>query len=653
MKNLVLPLILLLSVLVTPQKAISQCSFSCDYTINMFDSYGDGWNGASVEVLINAVSQGTFSVTGGCCSSYSEVQTFSCSNGDAIRIRYTAGSYEGEVTYNIVDPFGTTIFSDGTNPATGIVHNNTASCGAPDSPCSAQSINFTCYTEVSACNSGATNSGIANPGCGNYVGGDIWYETTIPASGEIRIQASAGTMIDAAMALYTGTCGSLSLVTCDDNSGVGNMPLIYQTGLTGGASAWIRVWEEGNDIVGDFGLYLDDPTQSYCLINDAIEMAGAGNCVQLTSATNDQLGCAWEKSKTDFSSDFDYSLDIFFGASAGGADGMTMTFQNSPDGTDACGTAGGQLGAGGIANAVVVEFDTYDNDNPAHNYDMSADHIAITTDGDLKNTSGPAYGPVQASASSSIIDDGVTHTVRLVWTAATTTFQVYFDGSLRLTAVEDFVNTVFGSNPEVHWGFTGATGGLNNQQYFCPVNLPLAVELLSYDVLCTGGAAELSWTVSNATNLDVMVIERSANGSEFIDVATIQALGFMGGIEKYIWEAEEASQDYYYRLRFEYIDEAPTRSTLIASHCAADEFKVSYALTDQDITLNILTNFSEDLKIEVLSLQGQVLASRWLIIRNGYNEARVDLPPMASGVYILRVVGATHHYTSKMLKTVN
>ena len=28
----------------------------CYYTIDMFDSWGDGWNGASVEVSVNGVS---------------------------------------------------------------------------------------------------------------------------------------------------------------------------------------------------------------------------------------------------------------------------------------------------------------------------------------------------------------------------------------------------------------------------------------------------------------------------------------------------------------------------------------------------------------------------------------------------------------------
>lgn len=208
------------------------------------------------------------------------------------------------------------------------------------------------------------------------------------------------------------------------------------------------------------------------------------DCIQLTAAVNSQLGCAWSGSQIDFATDFNLTLDYYFGSNINGADGNTFTFQ--PSASSACGTAGGQLGAGGLVNALSVEFDTYDNDFPAHVYDMSCDHVAIEIDGDHQNGT-PEAGPVCAKSSGGNIDDGIIYEVAIDWNATTQTLEVFFDGVSRLTYNNDVVNNVFGGQSLVYWGATSATGGLNNQQYFCPSTVVLLpVGLTSFSSECTG-----------------------------------------------------------------------------------------------------------------------------------------------------------------------
>lgn len=83
----------------------------CDYTINMFDDLGDGWNGFEVEIVINGVSLGTFGMPNGSTAS----QTFSVFNGDNIVINTISGFWDDEVTFEIVDCAGNVIFTDGFN----------------------------------------------------------------------------------------------------------------------------------------------------------------------------------------------------------------------------------------------------------------------------------------------------------------------------------------------------------------------------------------------------------------------------------------------------------------------------------------------------------------------------------------------------------
>jgi hypothetical protein len=62
-------------------------------------------------------------------------------------------------------------------------------------------------------------------------------------------------MTDSGMAIYSGTCGALTLIECDDDDSTnGAMSYINRTGLTPGSTVYIRFWEFSNDNNGTFGI---------------------------------------------------------------------------------------------------------------------------------------------------------------------------------------------------------------------------------------------------------------------------------------------------------------------------------------------------------------------------------------------------------------
>ncbi|PNQ73819.1 hypothetical protein C1T31_05670 [Hanstruepera neustonica] len=131
-----------------------------------------------------------------------------------------------------------------------------------DEPCNAilLSSNSNCtysyYTNYGA----SDTSSVPNPGCANYGGSDVWFRTVVPASGGIIVDTQIDEMTDGGMALYSGTCGSLTLLSCDDNtSSNGLMPQIMVTNLTPGQTVYIRVWENGNNNNGTFGICVTPP----------------------------------------------------------------------------------------------------------------------------------------------------------------------------------------------------------------------------------------------------------------------------------------------------------------------------------------------------------------------------------------------------------
>lgn len=122
-------------------------------------------------------------------------------------------------------------------------------------------INTTC-SYISGTNAGATASGgVPAPGCASYSGGDVWYSFVVPAGGQVTVDLIDGVVTDSGMAWYTGTCGSLTLLQCDDDSSTnGAMSSITRTGLTPGSTIYVRIWEYSNDNNGTFGICASAPS---------------------------------------------------------------------------------------------------------------------------------------------------------------------------------------------------------------------------------------------------------------------------------------------------------------------------------------------------------------------------------------------------------
>ncbi|MEY8848051.1 T9SS sorting signal type C domain-containing protein [Psychroserpens sp. XS_ASV72] len=198
--------------------------------------------------------------------------------GGYITVR--SGAYNGPVVGSGNEPYSFTATVSGdhyvhfnTNAACGtattccVTEITCTSCSGPmppanDDPCSAQTLtvnatcSFTTYTNANA----TASTGVPAPGCASYSGGDVWFTATVPASGNITIDTDSGVMTDSGMAIYSGTCGSLSLIECDDDDSTnGAMSSITRTGLTPGSTIYIRVWEYGNNNNGTFDICVTEP----------------------------------------------------------------------------------------------------------------------------------------------------------------------------------------------------------------------------------------------------------------------------------------------------------------------------------------------------------------------------------------------------------
>ena len=94
-----------LVVLFTTLLFTTNINAQCTHTFTGYDSWGDGWNGASVTITVNSVPVGTITVPTG----YDESITFQASDGDIIKLAWVSGGYDNEISWDCLDGGNNTI----------------------------------------------------------------------------------------------------------------------------------------------------------------------------------------------------------------------------------------------------------------------------------------------------------------------------------------------------------------------------------------------------------------------------------------------------------------------------------------------------------------------------------------------------------------
>lgn len=187
-----------------------------------------------------------------------------------------------------------------------------------------------------------------------------------------------------------------------------------------------------------------------------------GECFVLTPNQNWQGGSIWFLNTVNISTPFDLQFEIFLGCSDAGADGIAFVLQQV---STSVGSQGGGLGYQGIQPSIAIEFDTWEN---RENNDPFYDHIAIQRNGSVFHRGADLLaGPIGILGGNANAEDCMFHKIRITWNPNSNIMRVYVDCNLRLTYTGNIIANTFRNNPNVFWGFTGATGGARNLQMFC------------------------------------------------------------------------------------------------------------------------------------------------------------------------------------------
>lgn len=286
---------LLAACLLFPLSASAQSP--CSHQIVGTDSFGDGWNGASVDVFVN----GAPVVTGFAVSSLFGAAPFDARSGDTVTTVFHSGSFDDEIEYRIVGGVCLQLGADGPSPGTGLAL--IGDCQSPGLDCpptpptndlcdDATPIfpGLTAFTTVGASTDGTALDVLEcdmGPFGDEQIHEDVWFCFTPSLEGPWQISTRALASFDTRMAVYEG-CDSNSLgmvVACNDNALTPPQPPFeagLTTLLTPGESYKIRIGQTIGTPSGA-GMILinealpDGPGEDFCN-GDGGNQAGCTSC---------------------------------------------------------------------------------------------------------------------------------------------------------------------------------------------------------------------------------------------------------------------------------------------------------------------------------------------------------------------------------------
>ncbi|HEV3081337.1 MAG TPA: fibronectin type III domain-containing protein [Gemmataceae bacterium] len=259
-----------------------------------------------------------------------------------------------------------------------------------------------------------------------------------------------------------------------------------------------------------------------------------GTSAELTDGGGGEAGSVFSTNAVDvtrFSNQFTFQL------TNANADGFTFTIQGN--GPTALGASGGGLGYAGIAKSVAVKFDLYNN----------AGEGADST-GEYTNGASPTVPAIDLSATGINLHSGDVFQVVMGYDGTTLDVTIT-DTSTKVSVSQAYtvnIPQVIGSDTG-YVGFTGGTGGATAVQniltwVYSPTatTAPAAPSNLTGTVV-SGSEIDISWT-NNATNATGILIDRSSDGVNFTQIASVSAT-----VSTYHDTSLSPGNTYYYEVQ--------------------------------------------------------------------------------------------------------
>ncbi|HNW69300.1 MAG TPA: hypothetical protein PKI01_02780 [Bacteroidales bacterium] len=204
----------------------------------------------------------------------------------------------------------------------------------------------------------------------------------------------------------------------------------------------------------------------------------------------------------------------------------------------------------------------------------------------------------------------------------------------------------------VNTAITSSSSQTTNNLYYN--NVPLPIELLSFEGDCNENGIELNWVTSSETNNDYFTIQKSKNYRDFIDIARISGAGNSNNYQYYSYnDTDGENGTTYYRLKQTDYNGHFTISKTIYTDCSdisnqSDSYSIK-TTGEKEITIAFSDLPGSEIFIEAFDLNGAEIAiiSNDLDVNGGLHSYKYRF--VKPGVFIVKAIIGDNSYSNKII----
>lgn len=180
---------------------------------------------------------------------------------------------------------------------------------------------------------------------------------------------------------------------------------------------------------------------------------------------------------------------------------------------------------------------------------------------------------------------------------------------------------------------------------------PLPVELTSFQANCKSDSkVELTWSTASEHNSSHYVVEKTTDGQEWLQLATVQAAGNSNTTLNYsIIDPERNSQTTYYRLNQLDVDGASKTYDPVSINCeeliSMNEVVTYPNPSNSDFYVQVKSaNYEGEGTIKIIDVHGSIVKSIPISLEKGITIHPLEDNNFAPGVYYIQVVNEVAQY---------
>ncbi len=166
----------------------------------------------------------------------------------------------------------------------------------------------------------------------------------------------------------------------------------------------------------------------------------------------------------------------------------------------------------------------------------------------------------------------------------------------------------------------------------------LPVELLSFQAQNTEGVNLLTFQTATEKNVSHFDIEKSKDGSAFVKMGELKAVGNSETIQRYRYSDSDIYPITYYRLKINDLDGKTEYSKTVSVETSGKMQVVAFPNpANNELNINVAAEPDANISIQLFDVLGRLVLQKISKNTEGVVSSVFDIEKMASGIYILKV----------------